>query len=441
MPSLWTNTAALPRFPALGGDMKTDVLVIGGGIAGLLCAHALREAGVDCALIEADRIMGGVSANTTAKITIQHRLLYGRLLRASGVEAARLYRDANDAALARYRQLCADIDCAFEEKPACLYARSPSAPLEREWTAMARIGVQAEWTRDLPLPFPVTGAVRLPRQAQFHPLQFAAAIAQGLNIFEQTAAMAWDGRAVLTNRGRITAEKIIVATHFPILNKHGAYFLKLYQHRSCVLALRGAPDVRGMYLDVQETGHSFRNSGEWLLLGGGAHRTGKPGGGFDALLADAQAFYPDAQVGYRWAAQDCMTLDGLPYIGQYAPGTPDLYVATGFGKWGMTLAMAAALILCDLVQGRANPHALLFSPARSMFHPQLLINGFEAARSLLTPTRPRCPHMGCALKWNAQEHSWDCPCHGSRFSQEGRLLHNPATGDLPRPPAPPHDGG
>lgn len=427
MDSLWLATAELPSFPALDGDLSTDVLVIGGGLCGLLCAHALEEAGVSCALIEADRIMHGVSARTTAKITSQHRLIYDRLLRTLGAEAAQLYREANETALWRYRRLCGTIDCGFEEQDAFVYDRAGSAALEQEWAAMARAGLHATFEDRLPLPFPVAGALRLSHQAQFHPLQFAAAIAGGLNIFEHTAALAWDGRAVITNRGRITADKIIVATHFPLFNKHGAYFLKLYQHRSYVLALRGAPEISGMYIDAQETGLSFRTSGEFLLLGGGSHRTGKPGGGYDLL----DTCYPGSEIAFRWATQDCMTLDGLPYIGQYARSTPNLYVATGFNKWGMTLSMAAAEILRDLVLGRVHPCARLFSPSRSMMKPQLLINGFEAAAGLLTPTRPRCPHMGCALKWNPQEHTWDCACHGSRFTQEGSRINGPATGDLP----------
>ena len=378
--------------------------------------------------------MHGVSGRTTAKITSQHGLIYDQLIRRFGAEAARLYAQANEEALGAYRRLCEEIDCEFEEKDAFVYDRLSSAALEQEWNAMARAGLHASFEEALPLPFRVSGALRLPRQAQFHPVRFAAAIAKDLPIFEQTKALAWDGRAVSTRHGRITADKVIVATHFPLFNKHGAYFLKLYQHRSYVLALRGAQDVGGMYLDAQETGLSLRNSGEFLLLGGGSHRTGKRGGGYDALIRDAKAYYPDAEIAFRWATQDCMPLDGLPYIGRYAASTPNLYVVTGFGKWGMTLSMAAANLLCDLVQGKDSPYAPLFSPSRSMLRPQLFVNGFEAAASLLTPTRPRCPHMGCALKWNPQEHTWDCPCHGSRFTGEGKLIENPAADDLPHPP-------
>ena len=128
-----------------------------------------------------------------------------------------------------------------------------------------------------------------------------------------------------------------------------------------------------------------------------------------------------------------MSLDGVPYIGQYSSRTPGLFVATGFNKWGMTSSMAAAMLLSDLVQGRKNPYAQVFSPSRTALRPQLFSNMGKAAVHLLTPRSPRCPHMGCALKWNPQERSWDCPCHGSRFTEEGKLLDNPATGGLKEP--------
>jgi glycine/D-amino acid oxidase-like deaminating enzyme len=212
-------------------------------------------------------------------------------------------------------------------------------------------------------------------------------------------------------------------------NKHGAYFLKMYQSRSYVLALENAGSVDGMYVDGNG-GLSFRQYGDLLLLGGGGHRTGKPGGGWAALEDFVKRYYPGAKERFRWATQDCMTLDGLPYIGRYSKHTPNLYVATGFNKWGMTSSMVAADLLGDLVQGRENACADLFSPSRSILRPQLACNALEAAKSLLTFSKPRCPHMGCALHWNPQEHSWDCPCHGSRFTQTGKLQDNPATDDL-----------
>ena len=185
-----------------------------------------------------------------------------------------------------------------------------------------------------------------------------------------------------------------------------------------------------MYLDEQEGGLSFRNAGSFLLMGGGAHRTGNPSRGWEDLEVLSRQYYPRSSIVARWAAQDCMALDDVPYIGHYSRRTPDLFVATGFRKWGMTSSMVAAQLLCDQIEGKEPDSFELFSPSRSVLHPQLFVNTFHAVFSLCTPTWPRCPQMGCALKWNTHECSWDCPCHGSRFAENGELLNDPATGPL-----------
>ena len=424
----------MPRFPRLRGEVRADVLVIGGGLTGLLCARELAQAGAQVLLVEADHICGGTTKGTTAKITSQHGLLYHKLIRRFGTEKAGLYLAANQAALEKYRTLCRDIDCGFQEKDAYVYSLDNRKKLEQEVSALESLGFPAELTERPPLPLSAVGAVRFPNQAQFNPLPFAAAMAKDLRIYEHSPVLELGPHTARTAEGMIRAENIIIATHFPILNKHGAYFLKMYQRRSYVLALENAPDVDGMYLDEAEDGLSFRNAQNLLLLGGGGHRTGRRGGGWAALEDFAKRSYPQAKILCRWAAQDCMTLDQIPYIGPYAKGTEGLYTATGFNKWGMTSAMAAAGVLADAVLGRENPYAALFSPSRSMLRPQLAANAAEATLSLLKPTAPRCPHMGCALSWNRREHSWDCPCHGSRFTETGALLEGPATGDLRHPP-------
>ncbi len=429
MHSIWTASAQMTRFEALKQDLTTDVLVIGGGIAGLLCAYLLEQAGVACVLTEAERICGGITKDTTAKITVQHGLIYDKLLRQFGVERAQMYLHTNQKALEQYRTLCQTIDCGFQERGSAVYSPSDQKAIEQELDALQKIGAPAKFAARLPLPFPIAGAVCFEKQAQFHPLSFLSAIAQDLHIFENTRVLEVAPDRAVTEHGAIKAEKIIVATHFPFLNKHGSYFLKLYQHRSYVLALKDAPKVQGMYVDESDKGLSFRDLEDMLLLGGGGHRTGKKGGGWQELEAFAKKHYPDAQIAARWATQDCMTLDGIPYIGQYSKRTPGLYVATGFNKWGMTSAMAAAMLLVDLVLGKQAPCADLFSPSRRILRPQLAVNAAESVIHLLTPTVPRCPHMGCALKYNRQEHSWDCPCHGSRFTEGGRLIDNPATGN------------
>lgn len=429
MDALWNEDLQPPRFSPLQEDLHTDVLIIGGGMAGMLCAYLLRQQGIPCALVEARRIGSGVTGRTTAKLTAQHGLIYSKLPR----EQAKLYLQANLEALEAFFDLCQGMDCDFQEQESFLYAPPGDGRAFQEYQALQSLGYPAEWVARPPLPFATAGAVKFSRQAQFHPLKFLYALSANLPIYENTPVRELAPHRAVTDRGSITAEKIIVATHFPFLNKHGSYFLKLYQQRSYVLALKTQAGPEGMYIGTEENSISLRRQGDFLLLGGGGHRTGKTGGGWQELENFARRHYPDGEIQYRWATQDCISLDGMPYIGPYSRRTKDLYVATGFNKWGMTSSMVAARLLTDLIAERKNSYVNLFSPSRSILKPQLGLNALETTKNLLTPTVPRCPHLGCALKWNAQEHSWDCPCHGSRFSQDGRLLDNPATGNLKAP--------
>ena len=429
MESIWMDVS-LPRFPAAEGTLKTDVLIIGGGMAGLLCGHFLKAAGVDCVIAEASQIAGGITKNTTAKITAQHGLCYHKLASRFGLETAGRYLEANEWAVGQYYRLCRELDCDFTRQDNHIYSRNNRAVLEAELEVLQELRYPAVVAENLPLPFPTLGAVRFPGQGQFHPRKFLSAIAENLSVFEHTPVRELRKFTAITDRAAISAEKIIVATHFPFLNKHGSYFMKLYQQRSYAIALEGAPELAGMYLDEAENGLSFRSQGDALILGGGGHRTGKQGGNWQELTAFARWAYPDARITHRWATQDCMTLDGIPYIGQYSARTPNLYVATGFNKWGMTSAMVCARVLTELILEKQSPYEDLFSPSRSMLQPQLGLNLLESTKNLLTPTTKRCPHLGCALKWNPQERSWDCPCHGSRFTEDGKLIDNPATGNL-----------
>lgn len=429
MNSIWVEGVKKPSFEALGGSAKTDVLVIGGGMAGILCAYMLKRAGVDCILAEAGEICGGITKNTTAKITVGHGLIYDKAIKRFGEERARLYLEAQMRAVAEYSALCGNIDCDFEVKDSYVYSRDSLGKIEKEIRALDLLGCKAEYSEAKELPIETVGAVRVRDQAQFHPLKFAYSIAKDLPIYENTKIVELMPHGALTSAGEIKCEKIIVATHFPVLNKHGMYFLKMYQHRSYVLALKSARVPDGMYVDDDKKGMSFRGYRDMLLLGGGSHRTGKKGGNWHELEEFASMHYRGAQTVAKWATQDCMTLDALPYIGRYSKNTQDLYVAAGFNKWGMTSSMVAAMLLCELVRGKRSGLADLLSPSRSILRPQLAANAFETVCGLLTPTVPRCPHLGCALKYNPDEHSWDCPCHGSRFTDDGELIDNPATDD------------
>ena len=278
MESIWEKEAQRARFDTLKGNKSTDVLVIGGGIAGILCTYQLKHAGVDCLLVEATEICAGITKNTTAKITLQHGLIYDKTVRRFGVDKARLYAEAQIQAGKQYARLCENIDCDYETRDFYVYSLNDRKKIEREVTALNRIGVKTELTDAKELPFKAAGAVRVKDQAQFHPLKFLYSIAKDLPICEHTKVVELMPHRAKTNYGEITYQKLIIATHFPMLNKHGLYPFKLYQHRSYVIALKGSPKISGMYVDESGAGLSLRNYGSLLLLGGGGHRTGKQGG-------------------------------------------------------------------------------------------------------------------------------------------------------------------
>lgn len=427
MKSIWSNEYGnIPLTKELRGDIGTDVLIIGGGLAGILCAYQLTRKGIRCVVVEKGRICGGSTHNTTAKITAQHGLVYDQLIQHFGQERARQYYDANTAALAEYRRLARLYPCDFEEQTAYVYSSKHRDKLEKEAAAYDKLAIPFVCKDHAQIPVEGATAVGMPAQAQFHPLKLVEGVLPEINYYENTCVTEIKENKAYTANAAITAEHIILATHYPMVNISGLYFMKLIQQRSYVIALEGAKPVDGMYIGDGDEIFSFRNYGDFLLLGGGSHKTGaKEGCGWNTLDAFAKAHYAEAKERYRWAAQDCMSLDQVPYIGRHRKRSANLYVAAGFNKWGMTGSMTAANVLADLIITGQSPYETLFSPQRTIMRPQLVSNMASAARHLITPGK-RCTHMGCSLTWNQYENSWDCPCHGSRFNSEGVILDNPA---------------
>ncbi len=469
MESIWSKTCDLaPREP-LSGDLETEIAVIGGGMAGVLTAYYLQKAGHQVVILEANRLGSGQTKNTTAKITAQHGLKYEKLVKVVGMAQARQYAQANLAAVGQFAQLIAreGIDCDFETVDSYVYGQEEKT-LRAEAETAVRLGLPASFETGDFLPFPVAGTVKFTGQAQFHPLKFLKALASDLQVYEQTPVQKAEGDCLTTPHGTVRAGKVVFACHFPFLNFPGMYFARMHQERSYVLALENAPKFPGMAVGQGKDAFSFRNYGDLLLLGGGGHRTGQNEGGRYQMLRDRAAqWFPESREAACWSAQDCVTLDEVPYIGCFSRKTPNYLVATGFGKWGMTHSMVAAQLLLDQVEGRSNSNAQVFAPQR--LEPETIpvaaAEGGRTARSLLRqlfhipeeqaealapgqggvvildgekvgvykdpngqlhPVSIRCPHLGCELSWNPDENAWECPCHGSRFDAYGNLVSGPA---------------
>lgn len=417
------------HYPRLEEDIDCDTLIIGGGMAGMLCAKLLTQSGIRAVLVEGNRIGAGITRKTTAVVTAQHDTLYTQLMNDVGKKGAQDYLNANLDAVDALRALARSIACDWEERPSYIYSTTDKKKMLDEVHNLNSLGCDARFVRDIELPVQIKGAAMVPDMAQFHPLKFLHGIAKGLTIYEETAVLKINKNTAYTATNQIRAKRIIVATHFPFINRVGLFPAKMYQNRSYVVAVRGAQKLSGTYVDDSEGGLYFRDHGDLLIIGGSDHRTGTKSVAFSPIDSFIKAHYPDAKAAYTFANQDCVTLDSMPYVGSYSRLMPSLYVSTGFNLWGMTSSMVSATLLRDLLCEKENPYSETFSSTRSMLSSQLFINAGTSTLNMLLPTTKRCSHMGCALHYNKIEHSWDCACHGSRFDADGKLIDSPAMKD------------
>ena len=490
--SPWIATAPTPGYAPLQGERSVDVCVLGAGITGLTAALLLAEAGRSVAVVEMDEVGAGVSGYTTAKLSALQGTVYSDVSSRHSDEAAEIYAAANLAGLdliARWVDERA-IACDFRRKPAYTYAaeRKDIKDIEREAEAAERAGLDAELVSDTDLPFEVEAAVRVPDQAEFHPRRYLLALAAALpdgSVLERTRALKVDDGSpcrVHTDHGTIEAADVIVATHFPMLDR-GLFFARLSPERSYALGVRvaGTPP-QGMYISTGSTTRSIRShpisGAELLIVGGEGHKTGQGGSTaerYRTLEDFAREHWRVHGVEYRWASQDCPPADGLPYVGKITPISKHLWTASGYRKWGLTNGTAAAMILADRLLERDNPWAAAFDSNR--FAPRAALPtllkenanvGMHFFADRLSPKTTRsvddlepgeggvvrdgakrvaafrdeegivhavssiCTHLGCQVAFNDAERTWDCPCHGSRFGLDGKVIQGPAVRDLER---------
>ncbi|MBB5958003.1 glycine/D-amino acid oxidase-like deaminating enzyme/nitrite reductase/ring-hydroxylating ferredoxin subunit [Saccharothrix tamanrassetensis] len=478
--SLWTVDSAYPPVH----DVRVDVAVVGGGITGVTTALRLKRAGLTVAVVEAERVGGGVSGNNTAKVTALQSTVYSTIADKHGIHAASQYAEASMAGVSEVAALAATVDCDLRRAPAYTYAISPDElpAIDHEALTAARAGLPVDRDRGegMGVPFEVYGAVRLDDQLALHPGRYVAGLAKlvdgdGSHVFERSRALRIDDGSpceVHTTAGVVTADRVVVATHYPILDR-GLYFARLEPTRAyCVAAsLRSGEPPTGLAISAGSPSWSLSAYRDLLIVCGQSHPTGdRPDDPYGKLEAFAREHWDVERITHRWSAQDPSAYDQLPMIGSYTPGSTKLYVATAFMKWGLSTGTFAAMILSDLITGTENPWAERFSPHRFSLKsaPKLVGLNAKAAVSMVGDRlRPpdtrtpedvprgearvvgkagvyrddegalhavslRCTHLGCLVHFNDAERSWDCPCHGSRFDVDGNVLEGPATKPLPR---------
>lgn len=490
--SFWIDSTPAPTYPSLENRVTVDVAIIGGGLVGLTAATLLKKAGKTVAIIESRQVAAGVSGHTTAKVTALHQLIYADLIKQIGEQKAKLYAESNQAAVEQVANFVADeqIDCDFSRQSSYTFAE-PDNELELiklEVEAAHKLGLPASFVAETSLPFAIAGAIKLDNQAQFHVRKYLLHLAKNITgdgsyLFENTRVQKvdeGDSCYVVTDLGVITARDVIVATNLPILNL-GLFFAKTYPERSYIVGakIEAAIAPEGMYIGSGENSHSIRTTpyedGLLLLVGGEGHKVGTVTNTeecYQKLESYARDRFNIDTFAYRWSNQDMVSFDKLPFIGNLTPFNKHIYVATGFSLWGMSKGTMSAMILTDLILGKENPYADLYDSLRATpfvtvesvkqeadvvtrwigdrFKGLLSHSFSEVAKGegkLLTIDNEKvaafrdeegtvhavsatCSHLGCIVSWNNAEKSWDCACHGARYSCEGKVIQGPAVKDL-----------
>lgn len=499
----WSDGAELPAVPPLQEDVRTDVCIVGAGIAGLSTAAHIAEEGLSVVVLDRQGIGAGETGRTTAHLTAAIDARFQRLERFHGPEGAKLAAASHAAAIEviASRTVRSPVDCRFERVDGYLFdpGDDDTDTLHEEAEASRRAGLAVEEMPTTPLPFATGRCLRFPRQGQVHALRYLGALAAEVRggrgrIFRGEATHFEDGEptTVRTTSGFcVRARSLVIATDTPV-NDRFVIHTKQASSRTYAIAFSSPGDFpRGLFWDTAEPYHYLRRARvgadpgeEVLIVGGEDHRTGEaddPDRRYDVLEAWTREHIAKlGRVTHRWSGQVQEPVDGLAFIGQN-PGDRHVYVATGFSGNGITHGALAGLLLADLILGRPNEWAPLYEPgrislraapgflrenAKTAGHLAEIISGGDVddeqevapgegaivrrglrkvavhrdAAGRLHERSAYCTHLGCVVAWNGAESTWDCPCHGSRFDVDGRVVHGPAisplaaaNGEMPEP--------
>ncbi len=494
MKSYWLESAKKQEFETLNEDTVTDILVIGGGLTGITTAYYLTKAGRDVTIIDKNRIGEHTSGNNTGKITSQHGLFYNYLINSKDEKFAKKYYEANQKAIKEIKNIIhkEGINCGFKTENSYVFTNKIEEieNLKQEVKAIKKIEGKVEYIEKIDIPIQMIAAIKFPEQASFNPKQYIDGLSkkivkQGGKIFENTTAVKVEKEGkvyntYLSNNKKIKSNIVVLATHYPIINIPGYYFMKMYQSMSYIIAIDPKEKLfDGMYINAELPTISLRplkyEDKELLLLAGSDHKTGDKrdlSNSYNFLEKIAKEMYPNCEVKYKWNTEDCISLDKIPYIGIFSSLMPDVYLGTGYKKWGITSSNIAANIIADKILGKENEYSDIFNSTRvepvknieevkNMLKEttySLILNKFNIPEETLKDVKkgegkivkvedekigiykdengkifaikPICSHLGCEVSWNNLDKTWDCPCHGSRFNYKGECISEPAIKNL-----------